>query len=231
MGVGLMKVLMVVASVCLLAACGGEQGSETSGQGSVDTTTSTSTVVASGAATTTTTTTTAVAVGDTSVPGGRGTVVEGYCATGTYDLDGAALWADVAAASGEGGSGEVVSGAVVLDLRADLTAVIDYQSWTFRLRFPGQGETVLGVQTGQLTGTWSVDDQGAHTIDLVTDTVEATFVLETAQGSVPVPAGQKLAPLGTFDLLADCRSPDVALVADDVALGATIEWSFVRRDT
>lgn len=221
-----MKLRLIMVGTCLLAACSGQQNEATAGSEPGGSTTTSTVVELIDSAPTTG----APVSVETTAPPGTATVEEGYCATGTYDLDGAALWAQVAAASAEGGAGQVVSGGVVLDLRADLTALIDFQNWTFRLQFPGESDTVLGVQTGQLTGTWSVDDQGAHTVELLTDTVAATFTLETAQGPIPVPAGDKLVPVGTLDMLADCRTTEVVLLANDVALGTTIEWTFVRRD-
>jgi hypothetical protein len=161
--------------------------------------------------------------------GGSASVEEGYCATGTYELDAVYLWAQISAVSPEGGEAEVVSGDVTLQLRDDLSAVLSMNDWTFRLYFPGQADTVLATQTGEMTGTWAVDEDGLHTISFDTDSITGTFVLETAQGSMPVPAGtETIVPPVGLELLAQCGVGEVVVPVQDQQLQTTIDWIFAR---
>lgn len=148
------------------------------------------------------------------------------CLVGRYELDGTGLFAQVAAASG-GGAGQIVGGAVVLDLRVDGTAALDFQGWSFRLSFPGEAETVLGTQNGTAAGSWGFDEEDEqYWIELVNDAVTATFVLESANGPVPVPAGGTLTMSGRFPIEAACPAPTVVIPATDAQTGAVINWTF-----
>lgn len=160
---------------------------------------------------------------------GSASVEEGYCATGTYELDGAYLWEQVSAASPEGGSAEILSGSVTLELRDNLSATLSMNEWTFRLFFPGESDTVLATQVGVMSGTWSVDGDGVHTVSFESDDITGTFLLETAQGSFPVPSGaETLAPLSDVEMFARCGVDFVILPVVDQQLNTTIEWVFDR---
>lgn len=228
-----MKRLAIVAALVVLAACsGGDSSSGTTtsttlftgmgfggGVGNSGSSSSGSSGGSDGDATS----------GDSS-GSGSGSVEEGYCATGTYELDGANLWEQVSAASPEGGRAEVLSGSVTLELRDDLTAELSMNSWTFRLFFPGQSDTVLATQNGGMSGTWAVDEDGVHTVSFGSDGITGTFLLETAQGSFPVPSGtETLVPLVDVEMFARCGVDVVVLPVVDQQLGATIEWVFDRE--
>lgn len=161
--------------------------------------------------------------------GGSGSVESGYCATGRYELDGADLWAQISDASPEGGSAEVISGSVSLELRDDLTATLSMNAWTFRLYFDGEVDTVLATQNGQMLGTWAVDDGGRHSIGFDSENVTGVFLLETAQGSFPVPSGLQtvVVPIGV-PMFARCDVDFVVIPVLDQQLGVTIEWIFDR---
>ena len=160
---------------------------------------------------------------------GSGSVEEGFCATGTYELDATYLWEQVMAASPEGGDAEVVSGSVTLDLRDDSSAVLSMNDWTFRLFYPGESDTVLATQTGSMDGSWSVDGDGRHSITFSSDDITGSFFLETAQGSFPVPSGvDNLTVPVDFEMFARCGVDFVVLPVEDQQLGVIIEWTFDR---
>lgn len=160
---------------------------------------------------------------------GSGSVEEGYCVTGTYELDATYLWEQVMAASPEGGDAEVVSGSVTLDLRDDSSAVLSMNDWTFRLFYPGESDTVLATQTGSMDGSWSVDGDGNHSITFSSDDITGSFFLETAQGSFPVPSGVDNLTLPVdFEMFARCGVDFVVLPVEDQQLVTVIEWVFDR---
>ena len=150
------------------------------------------------------------------------------CAVGRYELDGDYLFEQTAAASG-GGAAEMVAALPILELRDDSSAELSMEGWTFRLSFPGESDTVLATQSGGLTGTWSADDEGVHTLTFTSDTVLARYVLETATGSFPVPQGMG-APLPppSVPFEVDCADGFVVLAAEDQQLGITVYWMFDR---
>lgn len=161
--------------------------------------------------------------------GGAGSVEEGFCATGTYELDATYLWEQVMAASPEGGDAEVVSGSVTLELRDDSSAVLSMNDWTFRLFYPGESDTVLATQTGSMDGSWSVDGDGNHSITFSSDDISGSFFLETAQGSFPVPSGvDNLTVPVDFEMFARCGVDLVVLPVEDQQLATVIEWVFDR---
>ena len=153
---------------------------------------------------------------------------EGSCAVGRYELDGAYLFEQIAAASGGGGA-EMVDALPILELRDDSSAELSMEGWMFRLSFPGESDTVLATQSGGLTGTWSVDGEGAHTLAFTSDTVSVQYLLETATGSFPVPQGMD-APLPppSVPFEVDCADGYVVLAAEDQQLGITVYWMFDR---
>jgi hypothetical protein len=230
-----MSRIAAVLAICLLVACGGSPSDEVdvgatttpdAAAGDIRTTAAPVTGSASEASSTSET--------RPSDPGSGAADTD--CLVGQYELDGADLLKQVSAASSEGGSGQVVSGAMVLDLRADGTLQVDNQAWTFRLSFPDESDTVLGTQTGSITGTWGAvepadvgSSTGDYWVDLVTDSVTASFVLETASGSIPVPAGDALSATGRFPLLGYCSEPLVIIPLPDTMTGAVIDWTFTRR--
>jgi hypothetical protein len=205
-----MRILGIMAIGLALLGCGGD----------AESTDSTSSVPEAAATTVATTETT---VADTATEGGE------FCATGVYLLDGKQFWANAAAASTDPGTGEVISGQVVLELGQDFSAVLRMEEWTVLLSFPGEEDKVQMVQTGEVTGTWDNDPDERHWITFTSDTVSGQFTLLTARGPVPVPNGGKLAPLGRVDIIFDCLGTDMSLLADDADLGVTLEWPFVRQ--
>jgi hypothetical protein len=95
--------------------------------------------------------------------------------------------------------------------------------WTFRLSFPGQSETVRGVNTGDVTGSWSRSDDGLQ-FTASRDAVSASFTFESAAGSMAVPGGESLMPsTGTDPLIVDCATGRAELRA------VTFVWPFQRR--
>lgn len=153
---------------------------------------------------------------------------EGSCAVGRYELDGAYLFEQIAAASGGGGA-EMVDALPILELRDDFSAELSMEGWMFRLSFPGESDTVLATQSGGLTGTWSVDDEGAHTLAFTSDTVSVQYLLETATGSFPVPHGMDAPlPQPSVPFEVDCADGYVVLEAEDQQLGVTVYWMFDR---
>jgi hypothetical protein len=228
---GISKRSLIVAALLVVAACSG-------GDSSSGTTTSTTSfsVYGDGGGTfggsTGSTGTSSPADSDevtvsASGVGGSVSVEEGLCATGTYELDSEDLWAQVIAASGEGGA-EMVSGSVSLELADDLTARLVWNAWTFRLYFPGESETVLGTQVGEMIGSWAVDDDGAHSIRFDTDTTSSSFLLETAGGQIPVPPGDTSKPPVDIQLFARCGVDAVVLVVPDAETLAEMAWTFYR---
>jgi hypothetical protein len=150
------------------------------------------------------------------------------CVVGTYRLDGDHLFDQVIAASGGGGA-EMVGGAVVLEMRDDRSAEIVMDGWSFRLSFPGGTDTVLATQSGGLTGTWDVDDDGRPVVIFATQDVTGSFVLETASGPFPVPSGMEVpAPPTEVPLAVDCTDGEVVLPVEDVQIGVTLLWRFGR---
>ena len=217
--------LLLLPVAALSSACGG--GDPTADPASTTTTTLISGIYGgvggSGGSSAATTSAAPEVLADEPVAAGDGT-----CAVGRYELDGADLFEQVAAASG-GGAAEMVAALPILELREDDTADLSMDGWTFRLSFPGESDTVLATQSGGLTGTWSVDDEGAHTLSFTSDTVSAQFVLETASGPIPVPQGMgATVPPPTVPFEVDCADGYVVLAAEDQQLGVTINWMFDR---
>jgi hypothetical protein len=145
------------------------------------------------------------------------------CAAGTYGIIDREFWANAVLAGGEGGAGTSIGGDLRLELGADGSAAMVLDDWTFRLSFPGQSETVRGVNTGDVTGSWSRSDDGLQ-FTASRDAVSASFTLESAAGSMAVPGGESLMPsTGTYPLIVDCATGRAELRA------VTFVWPFQRR--
>lgn len=145
------------------------------------------------------------------------------CAAGTYGIIDAEFWANAALAGGEGGAGTSIGGDLRLELGADGSAAMVLDNWTFRLSFPGQSETMRGVNTGDVTGSWTRSDDGLQ-FTVSSDNVTASFMLESAAGAMAVPGGESLMPsTGTYPLIVDCATGRAELRA------VTFVWPFQRR--